>query len=167
MYRMRSSPRPSVQYRHAAARELAWRDTGPAAFSQAVRPHQLTSFSVERDDGSPGPAGCIEDAVDGQWRSFQLVLRPWSEDVRLEAPGNFEILEVRRVDLVERRILRAANVRGVMRPIALRRGRLTWGGGAVLTRDADGDASHDREQANQSRLSRHCRLPFVSAAFYA
>ena len=104
--------------REPAARQLARRDAGALALAQAVRPHQLAGLPVERDDGPPRAAGGVEHAVDRERRAFQLVLGTRTEDVGLEAPRDLERLEVGGVDLIERRVLRAADVRGVVRPVA-------------------------------------------------
>ena len=112
---MRSSPLPSVQYRHAAAGQLPRRDAGALAFAQAVRPDQLAGLAVERDDGAPRAAGGVQHAVDRERRAFELVFGPRTEDVGLEPPRDFELAEVAGVDLIERRVLRALDVRVVIR----------------------------------------------------
>ena len=90
--------------RHAAARELPRRDRRALAFAQAVRPDHLAGLAVERDDRSARAAGRIEHALDRERRPFELVFGPRTEVVGLEAPRDLELVEVRRVDLIERRI---------------------------------------------------------------
>jgi hypothetical protein len=64
------------------------------------------------------PPVAYNTPFDDNRRAFELVLGPRAEDVGLESPRHFERVEVRGVDLIERRVLRAANVVGVMRPVA-------------------------------------------------
>src|SRR5262245_57523183 len=100
----RSSPLPSVQYETPRPDS----DRGALALAQAVRPDHFAGLSVERDDGSARAAGRVEHALDGERRAFELVLRTRPEVVRLVAPGHLELVEVRPVDLIERRIARSA-----------------------------------------------------------
>jgi hypothetical protein len=65
-----------------------------------VRPDQLAGLAVERDDRTARAAGCVEDAVDGERRTFELVLRTRPETVGLESPGHLELV-VGAVDLIE------------------------------------------------------------------
>ena len=116
---MRSSPLPSVQYDDAAARQLPRRDRRARPFAQAVRPDQLAGPAVERDDRSARAAGRVEHALDHQRRAFELVLGARAEVVGLEPPGDLELVEVRGVDLVERRVAPAPEVGGVVRPLAV------------------------------------------------
>ena len=120
---MRSSPLPSVQYRDAAARELARRDRGAVALAVAVRPDQLAGPAVERDDRAARAGGGVEHAFDRERRAFELELGARAEVVGLEPPRDFELVEVGGVDLIERRVLRAAHVGGVVRPVAVLRAR--------------------------------------------
>jgi hypothetical protein len=120
--------------RDPSARQLARRDAGAPPFAQAVRPHQLPCFPVERDNRPPGSPGGIQHAVDRQRRSLELVLGTRSQHVGLESPRHFEPAEVAGVDLIEGRVLGAAQVRGVVRPVAGSRGRLARGARAILTR---------------------------------
>ena len=46
------------------------------------------------------------------------------EVVGLEAPGDFELAEIAGVDLIERRVLAAAQIGGVRGPLAVLRARL-------------------------------------------
>ena len=110
--------------RDAAARQLPRRDAGALSLAQAVRPDQLAGLAVERDDRAPRAAGGVEHAVDRERRAFELVLGTRAEAVGLEAPRHFELAEVGGVDLIERRVLGAADVGGVVRPVAA--GRDGW-----------------------------------------
>src|SRR5262245_20120889 len=94
-------------------------------------PQQFTTLRVEGNNGSARATRCIEDTANHERRAFQFVLGPGSETVGLEPPRDFELVEVARVDLIERRVLRAAKVTGVVRPLTVacrrRRRRLTRG----------------------------------------
>ena len=111
--------------RDAAAGELARRDRGAVAFAEAVDPHQLAGLGVERDDRSARAAGRVEHALDHQRRAFELVLGTRAEAVGLEAPGDFELVEVAGVDLIERRVLAASQIGRVHRPLAVLGARLS------------------------------------------
>ena len=113
--------------RHAASGQLPRRDGGALALAQAVRPHHLARPSVERDDRSPRAAGRVENAFDRERRAFELVLGPRAQVVGLEPPRDLELVEVARVDLVERRVARAVHVGRVVRPVAVLRRGLTGG----------------------------------------
>src|SRR5207249_3758798 len=54
-------------------------------------------------------------------RAFELELWTRAEVVGLETPGDFELIEVAAVDLIERGVPGAANVGGVVRPFAVLR----------------------------------------------
>ncbi len=88
--------------RHAAAGKLARRDGGAVAFPIAVRPDQLAGAAVDRHDRAARARRAVEDAFDRERRAFELELRPRAEVVRLEAPRDFELVEVARRDLIER-----------------------------------------------------------------
>src|SRR5439155_207567 len=102
---------------------LPRRDGGAISLAVAVRPDQLARFSVECNHRSTRAGRRVEHAVDGERRPFELVLGTRAEVVGLETPRHFEVLEVARVDLIERRVLRPANIRGVVRPVAVLRAR--------------------------------------------
>ena len=110
--------------RQAAAGELPRRCRAALTFVLAVHPQQLAGGRVECDDGPPGAGGRVDDAVDHQRRRFELVLGSWAQVVGLEPPGDIEFAEVARVDLIERRIPRVAQVGAVGRPLAISGARL-------------------------------------------
>ena len=89
--------------RQAAARELARRHLRAPALVHAVHPLQLAGLRVERHDRAARAAGRVEHALDHQRRAFELVLGTRAEVVGLEAPGDFELVEVGGVDLIEGR----------------------------------------------------------------
>ncbi len=112
---------------HAAAGKLAGRDGGAISFPHAVGPDQFAGLGVERDHGAPRAGRGVDDAFDHERRAFELVLRARAKIVGLETPGHFELVEVRRVDLIERRIFGAFEIGGVVRPFAVLGGWLTRG----------------------------------------
>src|SRR5262249_34881147 len=66
-----------------------------------------------------GAGGHVQVAFDHQRRALELVLGLCAEIVGLEAPGDFELVKVGGVDLVERRILAALQIGRVIRPFAV------------------------------------------------
>src|SRR5205085_11087571 len=94
------------------------------ALAQTVRPYHLAGPAIERDDRAPRAAGRVQHALDRERRPFELVLRTRTEVVGLVAPRDFELVEVRAVDLIERRVARSSEIRRVVRPVAGSRGGL-------------------------------------------
>ena len=86
-------------------------------FTLAVRPEQLSSHRVQRDDRAACAACGIKDAVDHQRRGFELSLRAGAQVIGLEAPGDFEPAEVLTVDLVEWRVTRVTKIAAVSAPL--------------------------------------------------
>src|SRR5258705_12362408 len=91
------------------------------SFAVAMRPDQLAGAAVQRDDRTPCTRGGIEHAFDGERCSLELVLGARAEVVGLEAPRDFELAEVARVDLIERRESRATHVGREVGPVAVLR----------------------------------------------
>ena len=81
---------------------------------------------VERDDRSARAAGRVGDAAHHQRCALELELRTRTEVVGLEAPGDFEVSKVGRVDLVERGVAGMADVAAVRRPLTGRSGGSRW-----------------------------------------
>src|SRR6185436_14315715 len=103
----------------AAARELARRDRGAVALAVAVRPDQFPGPAVEGDNRAARAGGGVQHALDRERRPFELVLGTGPEIVGLEAPGDFELVEVGGVDLIERDVAGAADVGSVVGPVAV------------------------------------------------
>src|SRR5690242_17057594 len=99
--------------------ELAGSGRSARSFVLAVHPKQFPGSRVQRDGGAPRTRGCIEDAVDHQLRSFQLVFRAVAQVFGLKSPGDFKVVEIRSVDLVEWTVARACQVGGVGGPLRL------------------------------------------------
>ena len=121
------------------------------AFVEAERPQQFAGDGVERDDGAAGAGGGIDDAIDGQRRAFQLVLRPAAEHVGLEAPGDFKILEIVAVDLIERQIAAAGEIGIVGGPVDSVGRRLADDAGAIQLRHGGAHGSKQQGQAEGQR----------------
>ena len=78
----------------AAARKLPRRCRAARAFILAVHPHQFARGGIERDDRAARPGRGVEHAVDHQRRGFELIFGPRTQTVGLEAPGDFQLVEV-------------------------------------------------------------------------
>src|SRR6185436_11966371 len=78
-----------------------------------------------------------------QRRPFELEFGTRAEVVGLEPPGDFELIEVAGVDLVQRGIPRPLDVGRVVRPLAVRGRQESW----RLSREIGGDArTHDEQR---------------------
>ena len=139
--------------RDPATRELPRRNRGAPALTEAVGPDHFARPAVERDDRSAGAAGGVQHALDRQRRALQLVFGPGAQVVGLEPPGDLELVEIRAVDLVERRIPGALHVRGVVRPVAVSGRGLARGLAREPSRQphqADDDQGQRRDDPNNS-----------------
>src|SRR5215471_1295810 len=105
--------------RKSASGELARRNGGTVAFAHAVHPDHLARSGLQRDDGPARAGGCIDDAVDHQWRAFQLVFGARAEVVGFKPPRDFEFAEVGRVDLIQRPIPGARQISGIGWPLGV------------------------------------------------
>src|SRR5438094_182056 len=101
---------------------------------RCAAPTTMTSLAMI--DGAARAGGRVENAVDHQRRPLQIELGTRSEEVRLEAPGDLEGLEVVLVNLIERRVTRARQIAAVGPPFARFRFHLTSGVSRTLTKDA-------------------------------
>ena len=156
----------------STTRKLPGRHIRPAAFIHPVHPQQLACLPIQGNGGPPGPCGRVDDTLDHQRRSFQLVLGTRAEGIGLEAPRHFEIVKIFGVDLVQRRVLASRQIGGVLGPLTVCRAGLccvlTLAGRAVLTRPR---CHHHREPADndqngQNRVQKSSRhlLPPISVA---
>ena len=107
--------------REPAARELPGRDLAALTFVEPMNPQELAVTGVERDDGAARARRRVDDAVDHQRRRLKIELAIRAETVGLEAPRDLEPIEVARIDLVERRVTRVAEIAAVGAPLAVRR----------------------------------------------
>jgi hypothetical protein len=95
-----------------------------------VHPQHLSRGSVDRDRGAAGSCRRIHHALHDERRRFELKFLARTEILGLEPPGNFEVLEVGAVDLIERSIAMVREVPAVAAPIGVGRGILAerWQG---------------------------------------
>jgi len=84
-----------------------------------MHPNQLAGVGFERDYRSSGTCGRVEHAVYHERRAFELELGPRAEVVGLEAPCDFQLVEVLGVDLIERRVSRPCKITSVVRPFSV------------------------------------------------
>ena len=119
------------------------RTVAARAFVLAVHPQQFPGGGVERHDRTPRARGGIQDAADHQRRRLEIEFRTRPERIGLEAPGDFELAEVGRGDLIERGVARAGEVAAVGAPFA---GRRTGLAGHVCS-PADGYGCHEDQYA--------------------
>src|SRR5207253_2419459 len=105
--------------RESAAGELSRSSRTAGAFALAVCPHQLTCGCIECDNGTPRSRSRVHNAVDHQRRSFELILRPRAEIVGFKGPGDSKFVEIRSVDLVQRRVMRVSKISAVCLPLSI------------------------------------------------
>ena len=105
----------------AAPGELARRVGGAGSLVLAVRPEQLARDRIQGYGRAARSRRRVEDAVHHERRPLEFVLRPRPQAVRLEPPGNLEIVEVAGVDLVQRGVPAAPDVAGIGGPLAVAR----------------------------------------------
>ena len=101
-----------------ASRQPPRRRLAARSLVEAVGPQQLARAGVERRHRAARAGRRVDDAVHHQRRRLELVLGDRAEIVRLEPPGDLQLVEVPRVDLVERGVARMAEVAAVRRPLA-------------------------------------------------
>jgi len=94
----------------STAGELPGCGRATRAFVLTMRPEELTGGGVERYYRSPRTNGGIDHAIDHQRCGFELKLRARAKVVGLEAPGDLELVEVVRVDLIERSVTPVAEI---------------------------------------------------------
>ena len=91
----------------------------------AVDPEQFSGGRIQRNHRAPRPRRRVQNAVHHERRTFELVLRPVTEVVRLDAPGDFQVAEVGGVDLVQRPVSSPRKIGGVGRPLRVLRMKLS------------------------------------------
>ena len=118
------------------------------AFVEAVHPERLAGGRVDGDDVTPGAGGEVQHAADHQRRDFPVVVGRGAEVVGLPAPDDLELLDVLRVDLVQRRVLGVALIAAVVAPFALR--------GALLRVEVPGEGEQQSRRGDEaSGLASH------------
>ena len=132
----------------AATGELTRRPAGGAlALVHRIHPLHFAGLAVEGDDRAARAGGGVDRALDHDGRAFELVLGTRTEIIGLEPPGDFHLAEVAGADLVERRVLAAAQVGGVHRPLAIFRARLA----CILALDAWHEDRHAQSKQGNRR----------------
>src|SRR5438094_1464025 len=111
--------------RQSAARELARGGAAAFSFMLTMGPEQFAGGRVKRNHSAARSCGRVQNAVHHERSSFQLVLRPVAKIVGLDAPGDFKVVEVRGVDLVQRAVASARKIGGVRRPLRVFRMELS------------------------------------------
>ena len=109
----------------AMAGKLPRRICAALAFVLAVHPEHFARGRIQSDHGAARSRRwyrALPCTISGV--AFELIFRPRAERFRLEAPGDFEFVEIVRVDLVERRVARAAEVAAVGGPFPVFRAGL-------------------------------------------
>ena len=135
----------------AAARVPARRGLTPRALVLAVHPDHLTRSGVEGDHGAARARGRVGNAPHHQRRRLKRVLRPGTQKVRFQPPGDLELLEVRGVDLVERRVAGGRKIGAVASPLVF-----SWRGARLGSRRwADPATGKRGEEKQQGRTSTH------------
>ena len=111
----------------AAAGQAPRRSQRALAFLEPMHPQQLAGLRVERDGVAMLAGGGVEHAADHQRRGLHVEVGTRAEVVGLEPPGDLQRVEVRGVDLIERRVAGDAEIAAPRAPLAV--------GRAVLRRD--------------------------------
>ena len=107
--------------RESATRELPRCGFAALAFVQAVHPQHFTCGGVESHYRATRPAGAVENAAHHERRGLQVELRPGTQGVGFESPGDFQLGKVVFVDLVEGRVPGVAQIPAVGAPFTVRR----------------------------------------------
>src|SRR4030095_5796522 len=89
------------------------------ALVEAVGPLDLAGRWIDGHDRPSRAGGRIQHALDHDRRAFEFRFGTRTEVIGLESPRDFELAEVGAINLIERRVLRAAEIRGVHRPLAI------------------------------------------------
>ena len=95
----------------------------PAAFTlvEPVHPERLPRLRIDRHRRPPESRGGIEGPVRVQRGHAVVALGGRTEVARLPAPRDLQVLDVRGVDLIERRVARGPGVSGPVAPFSVHR----------------------------------------------
>ena len=99
----------------AQARAAARSDA--LAFVMGVHPQQLAGAGIQADHVAAEAGGAIDAAFHHQRRGLVVGVQARAQGVGAEAPGQFQLVEVGGIDLVQRRIAGAGQIIGVMQPV--------------------------------------------------
>ena len=112
-----ASGAPIVPVGQASARQPARRLLPALSLVEPMHPEQLARHGVECRHRAPPARRRVHHAVHHERRALEVELGPRTETVGLEGPGQFEIVEVLRRDLIERRVAGTGQVAAVGRPL--------------------------------------------------
>src|SRR6185503_9663440 len=90
--------------------------------------YELACGRVERDDGAAGARRRVDDPARHQRSGFEVELGPRTEVLGLEPPRDLELVEIVRVDLVERGVPGVGEIAAVGRPLPVFRAGLAGDG---------------------------------------
>ena len=105
--------------RQSAARSLTRRAIAALAFFEAIDPERLAGLGVDRYCGAARAGGRVQDTVHHDGRRSEVDVRAGAEIVPVPAPFDLELRDIVSVDLVERRVARAARVASVIKPLSI------------------------------------------------
>src|SRR5262249_52001236 len=88
-------------------------------FALGVDPQQFAAGRIERNDGTTRPGSQINDAVHHQRSCFKIRFRTWAETLRLESPGDLQLIEIGGGDLIEWRVMGVAEIATVGSPFSV------------------------------------------------
>src|SRR5689334_13764250 len=86
-----------------------------------MHPEELACYGVQGYDVAARSCNGVDYAAHHERRRFEVVFRSGSQVCRIKTPRNLELVEVRRIDLIERRIFGVAEVAAISRPLAFLR----------------------------------------------
>src|SRR5262249_49698876 len=101
----------------ATSRQLPRRVHRALTFELSVHPRKLTRVGPKRHDRPSRPGCGVDHTVNHQRRAFELVFGARAEVVGLKAPGDLELVEIIRVDLIERGISGSVDIATIRRPL--------------------------------------------------
>jgi hypothetical protein len=110
-----------------------------------VHPQQLAGGCVERHDGAARARGRVQPSLDHERRRLKVEFRSRTEAVRLEPPGDFEVVEVVAAYLIERGVACVAEIPAVGPPLAVLRAALSIDRRSSDQERTDGHADADSE----------------------
>ena len=85
----------------------------------SMHPQQFTSCGIERNSSTTRSGGCIQHAVDHQRRSLEFEFWTITDAFRTEMPSDLKFVKVGRVDLIQRPVPCAGEIRAVRRPLSI------------------------------------------------
>ena len=123
-------------------------------FVMAVHPQKLAGGAVQAYHVA-AMAGCgVDLSVHEQRRGLVVGIQVRAQRVGGEAPHHLQLVEARRVDLIQRRVAGAGKIIGIVEPLAVLRVALRLGHGALRSKKRKGRGTgHHRPAVDRE----HCR----------